>query len=854
MSNESVPCADIQNDTFVQINPAADDLSRNLAVLPTRPIIGSTPEALRSSAINDSQTSKSGDRISSANRGSSTDFPGYLEDDKSGCGSTSDIADSGQLSSPTNHLLRNLMQRPLIQAILNGTVDALSKAGNVSACGRRDGHTLPTRWANTATSTDFSGRDLFGLPFPQLYARQDFNRKAHPLQMYATTVRKFNICGTLQEMMQIGGAGMFYRQVCDVGIDENIPSFTPDFTLLDDLSSITASASYLFAEVSRTKGHRKADMARSCFRRGFSRPIEAGDLDDWDAFRTELRCCVHITGDFDHVFEDDVVPVAVSYLGKSRRISRRFHSAYMERHADEEEVRQAGLDKGISNDCLDDIQWSQLIQSCIEISRLTGKSKVRIWLDRLVMLGLRRSEIRRRYQLVEWTDFGLMPYAVCPVIRLYDQDHVDSGIDFWRKLEAVMGIAGKGLFVDDYDLQKIDTTLFYEPQMYTSLHNGVARIGGEGLYLRAVTLAMATAVLTDGVSVWEGTEDVQTELIVQKWKAWALRTIGEGAYSHEHSSMMRSQRDEFHVGLVQFRIICFWEAYVSSSSQLTHASYVNMTVQWSKKWRRAQKWDGVVEWVGMVAGACVITEREQILQFLNSGCEIEAWTAPSGHTATLLKLCADCKTASCRDDGIVLKRTIALRLCRFASSTEGYVTAVAEATSFLGKKTLPWWMFFHPDPESDQRTRRQTPCVCDGEKGNRENGKRRCAVVCDHAAIKVVPLVPQWLLPFVWIPILIAVIGISILTDIGVGGTVGIIFGVFSFGFMIPVGAKDPKPLLNEVRISARSYVKWPWISGDNVGEGIFDNLLMHGLFDAGINRSSYRRLRGAQYREIKWS
>lgn len=96
----------------------------------------------------------------------------------------------------------------------------------------------------------------------------------------------------------------------------------------------------------------------------------------------------------------------------------------------------------------------------MELAKCHGVKYVRVWIDRLISMGLSRKE-RKEKNNIDWTDYGLFAYTVCPVIRLYEEREAEYGTNFWRKLETVMGIAGRGLVADDYMLSSHDYDILW---------------------------------------------------------------------------------------------------------------------------------------------------------------------------------------------------------------------------------------------------------------------------------------------------------------------------------------------------------------------------------------------------------
>lgn len=746
-------------------------------------------------------------------------------------------------------IVNNFFQGQAMQEMLNSCVDSIALCENCCLMFPTSGRKLNFRWGNIVRDQSFRGMKIDIGQFYKLFGRFTSRYKYHPLQMYENRVRKFDVNDHLLANMKVPGNGTssFYRAVCGTEIQPSSPTFLPDCTTLNELGTIHTSSEYLFADISRFMPSENAQMGRTCYMRGFSRVIEAENRQDWERLRDELKNQIHVACDETLPAIDDSIPIAISYKGKSMKISRRFQVV------DDEGGNMDGgnfvvrEDKIMTSDILEDFRWDQIICAATEISRKLQKSKVRIWLDRLVMMGLEGNEIKRRYGLVNWTDFGLMPYAVCRVIRLYDRDEVYFCTDFWRKLETVMAVAGRGLFVDEYLLRKYDETIFYSAELYSNLDNGISCIGGKGKYLRSVTLAVATAIITDGVSVREGAEDIRTEKAVVKWKTWAARTVAEGAYSTHHSAMLRQEETPFKIGLSEFRKIAFWEASVSTCRELINGSYLDMSMQRSKNWRKAQKWDGVVEWIGMVANACEITERDRISAFLNQHCKVETWRSTEGHAAAMLMLTANRARASATFPSSDLNRTLVVRLSRSSSSTDGQLTAIAEATGLFGEKIIPPWSFFLPWPERDQ-----VPILLSTsqmvERANRFEGPMQPGLVFRYSWMRVSPCCPRIVLKLLFVAFILIFAPLLVWGSVLLFRLLGTL-GTIILVFIIPLIVITALVIIIWIFVGC----VWPWEDPHDLGEAVFDNLLMHGLFKAGIKSRAYRRLAPASYREIKW-
>lgn len=654
--------------------------------------------------------------------------------------------------------------------------------------------------------------------FYKVYGQYTAQFKYHPLQRFGNAIRRFNPSPRLaEEMRGKEGTGAFYRAV--TGQTRN--GFTADLTMLREIQTVKTSGRYLCQDIGKKKGERVGKVARDAYERGYSRILNVTDDADWDKFRTELRNNKHL-GSEKGDDPENVMLVAVSYKGKERTLTRNMSQLYEVEGKNgkkkEKETRPLTTltKEQMTEDFVEDFRWSQLIRSCKAIARKEGKLGMRLWIDRLVGMGKPPDKKGEIYEDVEWEDFGMFAYAVCPVVRLYNMAEPYFGTDFWRKLEMVMAVAGRGLVVDDYMLRKFDNTIYYGPKLYQQVGHGLSTIGGDGIYLRCVTLAVATAIVTDGVSTARVNEDFRTRRAVSCWKAWALRTIAEGAYSQMHSSMMMLEEDwrPFVIGQNEFLTIAFWESMVSRCESLTGNSYLDMSYQKSTMMKLSSRWDGIVEWVGMVPSACEIGEndRNAIMEFLTEQTKLNTWITTTNHAASILTL----RSSDMRD-----KRAIVANLSRFSTAKTGHVTSIAEGTGLWKGKVLPVHLRHIVDPDEDQEAKINNNVDVDG-----------VGILFTYNQMKV---------EFTWMKY------------------VRIFFALVAFVLAWAILTASSKFIFVSLFISAimlwfvsRIFLKWPWKDKCDVGEALFDNLLLHSLYKSGI-KSHFRQLQAVSYNQIEW-
>lgn len=719
------------------------------------------------------------------------------------------------------------------------------------------------RWADSVKDHMIAGQLFAKDQFYKVYQRVSPKYLYHPLQTWNNLVRRFNATAFLRDSMQVEGTKMFYHLVCgrSIGNEEKGKKegasmefiSDVDLTTLKQIQTIKSAADFCFEQTLRATGKREcATMARTCFVRGFSRPIDVNDYEDWKRFRTEMRDGCHVAAKIidnqEHNYaslqsqgqEHREILVAVSYKAKEVKISRRIFDLDEEGNRKDDKGTLQQEEERLTQDFVNDLRWEQMIRICRQIAKDRHIPRVRLWIDRLVMYGLEKEEKKRRYGKAKWWDFGLLAYGMCPVARLYEADEKYFGTDFWRKLEAVMGVAGVGLFMDDYMLRKYDLTIFYGPSIYRRMGNGIGQIGGQGTYVRAVSLAVATAVLTDGLTVRGLNEDKRTKQAIIGWKAWALDTIAEGAYSSSYPALLRERATPLEMTMERFRTIVLWESFVSTSACLEGNSYLDMSFQRSKEWGAGGTWDGVIEWTGMVPNAVSVSPRvrAEIEAYLTDRVRAETWTATSGHSAALLELedQMDLRAMQLRRQlqplalprgkarsqrtptRVSLKRTLAVGLTRYSSSSHGHVVAVAEATGLWGERILPWWLRHYPLPESDQEP------VWDNTNGFEVIYHPMRVVICCSTR--------NW----IFITLLVSLLVLSFMYA-------GFLFYLFPFLFLYLCCA-----------LLWRCLPEWPWGDSSDFGEAVFDNLLMHGLYGAGIKVLHYRRLVPVSYNQIEWN
>ncbi|CDF37279.1 unnamed protein product [Chondrus crispus] len=275
-----------------------------------------------------------------------------------------------------------------------------------------------------------------------------------------------------------------------------------------------------------------------------------------------------------------------------------------------------------------------------------------------------------------------------------------------------------------------------------------------------------------------------------------------------------ARQEAFTIGMESFQTIAFWESIVSRSKALVGQSYLDMSIQRSVEWRSSSQWDGVIEWTGMVGSSCWIQDREEIVEFLTRQSEIRLYVTPSGHVASTVELTSPVNSH---------KRALVVDLSRFSTATDGYVTAVAEATGLWGKSVTPWYLRDRVDPDNDQ-------------KGEISEEK----LIFTYEAMKREHVARSFLI-WVGLPVLVLVLAVAM------SGVVRVLFlVVLAFMGLVIISHLFPHFPLH---FSPR----WPWVDEHDVGEALFDNLLLHCLFRSGI-KTHFRLLKTVPYNQIKWN
>lgn len=712
------------------------------------------------------------------------------------------------------------------------------------------------RWANSTRDHVPYGQKLVS-SISMLYLRFRPKYMYHQLQRWQNECASFTISEDVSSMMrdQKCSTKPFYKVVCGREFNKNGGTFEEDLTTLSSLRTIAASSKYLY-DTLRMSGRLKSvgedilSFAVDCYRKGYSRAVNVFDDSDWVKLRAELQNRQDFKQTLPNQDENDasVLLVALSYKGRTMRTERHFETPTHEEKKMTEKVTMT--------DAFSDFRWSQIVCACKRLAMKRNVSKVKIWIDQLIKMNMSEEErqqyddLRFNTRQLKWPDYGLMAYAVCPVVRCYEENEAEFQTNFWRKIEAVMGIAGEGLIVDDYmTLHYEDDFFSYDHTMYSSLGGGIGMIGGNGKYFRAVTLALATGILSDSISPSLPNEDKQNHSSLPNWKAWALRTIAEGAYSKSHSAMLREE-EPFHMNLENFRTIAFWEYFVSTCTQLQGGGYINLNHERSDPYSKqlAKKWDHVSPWVGNCESAYVLDteERRQVVKYISERVDINSYVATSGHVASLIHL-LDRDTRPDRKDQLSdfseVKHSIVVKLSRFSTSRNGQVIATSDATGIwkrrLGqyRKILPWWYVANPRPDIDQELVIQPDLI-------EKTGVWKKSIYYKYNDMKLSLLFPSWAkIPLMYIGGLILIVTIirpyfeNDFHETTMNNLRG--FGIFilSAVFILSVVLR---------------FLNWPWKDMEYVGEGIYDNLKLHGLLDSQIKRV-YRKLESVPYDDIEW-
>lgn len=655
------------------------------------------------------------------------------------------------------------------------------------------------RWADIVTDSSWRATDFLKNQMFRVYLRFSAKYKFHPQQMLLNAYRNMDPVESLAARMAALGTGEYYKALTPFTGSAVAANFAADLSMHRDSENL-AGVMNTFTSLAAATSEENGSLATQLMWSGLSREIEVEDDGDWESFRQQLR---QMSPDSKMDPKSDlqsILPLAVSYRGKEETFITKVSISKRGAGASEDVTEEAEITEKVTRtmDFLDDRRWDQVKRGARVYAELKKYKKCCLWVDRLVMLGRDKDERARIYSTLNWSEFGVYPYVVMPSIRLYDPIEVEFGTDFWRKVESTLAVAGKGLICDDYMIRKYDGAIYYDGSIYKRMGNGMMMLGGSSTYLRSTILALATMIMTDGVTISKSNEDKRTISSIVYWKSWAIRCLSKEAFAH--APAVPVPNDPPTVDLSVFRFLTAWEFALCRCVELTGSSYLDMSYQRAMSWRKSSSWSGISEWIGMVSEAYKMDkDNEQlVLSYLAQGVKIKMFAAPSGHTVARLTL----------KNGIEAPmKSLVVETSRFSTIHEGHVLAVADATGLGANRIMPWYLRQVPNPDGDQKVE-----ITNGE------------VVYSYKNMRLEFVFNIW---FKWIGIVI--------------GHCLMLF--FSFGLWIFIVAL----------YVAYKIWKWPWADFNDVGEALFDNVLLDSLYGSGI-KSIYRRVRTTGYRDIAWT
>ena len=563
------------------------------------------------------------------------------------------------------------------------------------------------------------------------------------------------------------------------------------------------------------------------FLKGFSRRINIFDDQDWEKLKMQLvkndeaarfdyRGFLNsdevARSNFDLVKSNDLARqkkpplyIAVSYKHKNETFTWkvRMMNAGQREHADAEgEVKFER-----SKDMLFDERWDQLKRCTRELGRKEDKHTASLWLDRLVFLNDNQSARDEHLNEVDWSSFGLWPYIVCNVVRLYRCNEKEYSNDFWRKIELYLGINGKGVITDDYMVNTYDDTFNYGEEAVRWYQGGTLMIGGNNMYLRSTVLALASAVLDDGIAITKSNEHPETKKSISIWKKWAIWNICQNMYGLGPITPRLVKRVD--VGLLEFQRIVTLTAVTRNMTLIKNTCPINFAAVKTTQQINISNWDGINEWIGFDQKAYSIEpeNRKRILEYLDEIAKIEPYIANTGHRATAITLCS--QEYENMNKGIVVETS------RYSTLSKGNVISIYSFTNETsGKRLFPQYeSIINPDKQ-------QVEAI--SSKGWEVKYKR-----CVYISI-----IEKWI-----IAILSIIFGLAIST-----GGITAIFGIPLFLFGV---------YLITPNIKMKSI--W-WCDKQFIGEGITDNIILHKTYGSGI-KSKYNKLGGEiKYSAITWS
>ena len=421
------------------------------------------------------------------------------------------------------------------------------------------------------------------------------------------------------------------------------------------------------------------DSMSLLFLKGFSRCINIFDDRDWELLKVQLENSNEAARTDSYGLHESLY-MAVSYKHKDETFTWKIRMMNAEKyeHTNADAEGEVKLER--STDMLFDERWDQLKRCTRELGRKEGKNTAYLWLDRLVFLGDDQSVRDEHLNKVDWSSFGLWPYMVCNVVRLYRSNEKEYSNNFWRKIELYLGINGKGIITDDYMVNTYDNTFNFGDGAVRWYQGGTLMIGGNNTYLRSTVLALASAVLDDGVAITKANEHLETKKSISIWKMWAIWNICQNMYGLGPITPRLVKRVD--IGLPEFKRIVALTAVTRDMKLIGNTCPIDFAAVKTSQYRSVASWDGITEWVGFDQTAYSIKpeNRVRIKDYLNERAKIEPYVANTGHRATAITLCY--KEFEKVNKGIVVETS------RYSTLSEGNVISIYSFTTETSGKHL----------------------------------------------------------------------------------------------------------------------------------------------------------------------
>lgn len=332
--------------------------------------------------------------------------------------------------------------------------------------------------------------------------------------------------------MATNGNAEYYRALSSLNPEAHCENITADLSTHEQSESL-GDMIRAVSELAAVTSDDYAQLAADSVTQGLTREVLVDDFADWQLLREQIRS-ISLDLKLNRDLESrEVLPIAVSYKAKEetfiQRVTLLRHNETMDEEMREEvEIMQRPIR---SSEFLNDRRWYQLQRASQEYARSKGYRKVCFWIDRIMKIGVSKKMVSERQNKLNLDEYGLYPYMLMATVRMYDPSETEFGTSFWRKVEAVLTISGKGLICDDYMMRKYDKTIYYDHTLYRRLRNGIIMIGGKTMFIRSTILALETMIIVDGVAITKANEHPKTIESMVQWKSWAMKCIVQEAFA-----------------------------------------------------------------------------------------------------------------------------------------------------------------------------------------------------------------------------------------------------------------------------------------------------------------------------------